>query len=283
MSIAAYQYALKEHPFAPTPQKPRRNRLFSIDLIELLRPDTFWPQPLTVERAFELMRWMVSTGGEQYTSALRWGYAGVAELLTDGGGLSIREMKPIESLDDLRRRFHRAVLARPISDGQIRWREDNNINVNATIVVKRPTYAAFKGASHLGWRSEGDIIKELDAMLLPAKSRRMAVSLNCVHKETVNWLHHIRVGIGEKRGFRFLLTYGEDPHERCASRWTDEIAVSRDGESFLDTMARARDVIKLLVDGHGNQADVEDMFQYPGYGDDFVRDQINRINAQSRA
>lgn len=280
MSMAAHQYALRERPFATTPEKPRRNKSFKTDLIELLRPDSYWPQPLTVERAFELMRWMISTGDQKYTSSLRWGYAGVAELLTDGGGLSIQQMKPIQSLEDLRHRLHHAILARPQSEGQIKWREDHNINVNATITVKHPTYAAFDGASHLGWRSEGDIIKALDAMLRPAVDRRMAASLNCVHKETVNWFHHVRIGIGEKRGFRFLLTYGERPSSPGASCWTDEIAVSRAGESFLDTMARARDVMALIIDGQANQADVEDMFRNNSYGDEFVRDQINKINAQ---
>ncbi|GJD87780.1 hypothetical protein BHAOGJBA_1285 [Methylobacterium hispanicum] len=104
--------------------RPPRRRSFQAPLIELLRPFGYWPQPLSLEQAFELLRWMVATGASkpEYTSQLRWGRAGVTELLSSSSGLSYDRVEPITSIEDLRRRFHMAILARPQSRGQELWR-----------------------------------------------------------------------------------------------------------------------------------------------------------------
>lgn len=283
MTHSAYAYALRERPFEDTPAKPRRNRSFTIPLIELVRPDSFWPQPLSIERAFELMRWMVDVGGSKYDTPQRWGTCSVSDLLGATSGIGHTSMLPIKSLDDLRRRFHYAILARPSSEGQERWREDNGIGPAGVIKVIRPTYRPFDGASHLCWRSEGDIQDALAAMLTGSTGKRMAVSLNSVHKDSVNWLHCVDIEICRNSGFWFNITYGCDPAERGASRWSEVIAQSRDGESFLDTMARARDVFDLLVHGKVNDADVADLLEHQYIGADFIRDQIAALGQEAPA
>lgn len=279
MSNAAHAYALRERPFQTTPPKPPRKRSFSIPLIELIRPDSLWPYPCSIEQAFELMRWMIDTGGPQYETQLRWGTAGIENLLSATSGLGHHSIIPIESLDDLRRRFHYAILARPQSEGQERWREEYGITPAGVMTVKRPTYRPFDGATHLGWRSEADIQDAFTALCTGSTGKRMAVALNSCHQHSSNWLHHVRIGIYKDRGFSFILTYGDNPADRGASRWDDTIARTRPGESFLDTMARARDVFDCLVHGKANSADTADLFEFRYIGEDFVTGQIAALSA----
>lgn len=284
MSKYAYSYLLQNRPFETLPAKPRRRREFSIPLIELLRPDSYWPQPLSIEQAFELMRWMVETGSAgKYSSQLRWGTCGPIDLLSATSGIGYHYVIPVESVDDLRKRFHFAVLARPSSEGQEQWREDFNINPLAVVTIKRPTYRPFEGAAHLGWRSERDIADALKALCSGSRGERMAVSLNSFHKDTVNWLHGVSVAISASDGFSFSLTYGENPVDGHASRWAETIARSRKGESFLDTMARARDVFDCIVHGKPNLADTSDLMEHQYIGVDFISDQIAAIQTAGRA
>lgn len=109
-----------------------------------------------------------------------------------------------------------------------------------------------------------------------SSGKRMAVALNSVHQETVNWLHNVTIGITRDYGFSFLLTYGVDPSEWGASRWTETIAHSRKGESFLDTLARAVAVFKCLVNGDKNGADTDDLLTGL-YKKAYVKDQINAL------
>uniref|UniRef100_UPI0019533060 hypothetical protein n=1 Tax=Klebsiella aerogenes TaxID=548 RepID=UPI0019533060 len=64
MTKSVDSHLLENRPFQSTPDRPRRKRSFSIPLIELLRPDSYWPHPLSIERAFEVMHWMVETGDD---------------------------------------------------------------------------------------------------------------------------------------------------------------------------------------------------------------------------
>lgn len=273
MSFYAQAYSMRERAFQPTVARPSRKRSFNITLIDLVRPECYWPQPLTIEQAFELFRWMVKTG-DGYSTKERWGTRSVFDLLGATSGIGHSTILPVRSLADLRTRFHYAILGRAMCEGQAKWREDFRISPLETLTIRVPTYRPFEGAAHLGWNSEAEIQKGLVALCDGSHGKRMAVSLNCVHKDKVNWLHHVSIGVSPT-GFSFNLTYGEKPIEnRGVSQWNDCIARGRPGESFLDTMARARDVFDCLVNGTDNGADCADLFAYPGYGDDFVQEQI---------
>ncbi len=266
---------LKNRPLQTTTDRPRRKRSFSIPLIELLRPDSYWPQPLSIEQAFEAMRWMVETGDDKrYSSHLRWGIAGVAELLNGAGALSQYQLDPIASLADLRKRFHLAVLARPQSEGQVLWREEIGISVDSVITIKRATYRPFEGARHLGWSSEFDIQKSLTEVCTGSRGKPMAISLNSSHPRCRSF-HDVSVAIGKFSGFSFLLRYGEDPSKRGASYWTKCIARSRSGESFLDTFARARDVFDCLVLGKTSDCDLAEL--EPPLGSNHIADQLQLL------
>lgn len=275
MSLAARSYYLQNKPiFAGTPAKTLRKRSFTIPLIELVRPDGYWPQPLSIEQAFELLRHMMEKAGPQYDTPGRWGKSGVAELLIGRGIVSASGLYPITSLNHLRETFHRAILARPASQGQFDWRNDNGFNVTDMVTVKRAVYKPFDGARHLGFDSEADIKSALERLMFKSKGERMAIALNRIHKHTVDWLHGVSIGVSGKHGFTFILEYGCDPTEAGASRWDEVIARTRDKETFLDTMARARDVFDCLVLGKANGADTSDMFTFTDYSKSFILDQV---------
>lgn len=257
------------------PSQPKRRQYFRVPLIELVRPDSFWPYPITVEMAFETLRWMVETGSKPEYDRQQWGKCAVEELLNGGSVRGCSRIDPIKSLADLRKRFHYAVLLRPESQEQIDWRKDNGIDVNSTVTVKAPVYMAFEGAKHLGMDSEAAIIDQLDAVLDGGRGVDMAVSLNPSHP-TLRCVERVEIAIHPAHGFSFFLAYGHRVEEKMRSSWSDLIAHTRPGETFLDTFARARDAFECLVHGKANNADLEDMRSL--YRSEYIFEQVEALH-----
>lgn len=273
MSFYAVCYSVKEGLGAR--HLAKRHRLsFQAPLINFLRPNGYWPQPFSIEQAFTTMQWFAATG-EGYTTSQRWGWCGVKELLSAGSGLSASIVEPIRSLDDLRKRFHYAILGVPQSDSQIAWRQAFNIDVGAIVTVPGRTYKPFCVIPHLGFRCEADIQKTLETMLHGSTGTRMKISLNSVHP-SLTWLHHCEVIVGPS-GFCFSLEYGENPKDNPhASYWNATLARTRAKESFLDTFARARDVFQCLVHGE-RPIDLNDFWDDKTDFGGHVKKQIDKI------
>lgn len=258
-------------------EPPVRLKSFKAPLIELLRPDGYWPQPLSTEQAFELLRWMATTGASkpEYTSRLQWGRAGIHELLTGGSGLSRGLIEPIASLEDLRRRFHFAILSRAASAGQERWRSDFGIGPVGVVTVRQPTFKPFAPIPHLGWSSEQAIMEDIERLTTGSAGVQMAVDLNGVHDDC-RTLHGVRIAVDAEYGFALSIRYGDTAPGAHGSSWDVLIAHSRADESFLQTFARARDVFDCLVHGHVNGCDLGDMRR--DYRPDFVSDQVAALS-----
>lgn len=279
----AEQWELHANPFDEKgAEPPVRLKSFKVPLIELLRPEGYWPQPLSTEQAFEVLRWMATTGASksEYTTQLRWGRAGIHELLTGGSGLSRGLMEPITSMQDLRRRFHYAILSRAASAGQEKWRRDFGIDPTGVVAVRRPTYKPFTPLPHLGWSSEQAIVEDIERLTRVSAGTEMAIGLNSVHPH-IRTLHGIRISVGAEYGFSLSLRYGDTPPGVWGSSWDVTIAHSREDESFLQTFARARDVFDCLVHGHANKCDRGDMRNY--HRPEFLDEQIAALSADAVA
>lgn len=279
MSIAD-QYVLHANPVpdARVPAAPRRES-FTVHLIDLLRPDGYWPQPLSIEEAFETLRWMAATGSSkpEFTSRLEWGSAGINDLLTGGSGIGNRRIEPISSIQDLRRRFHFAILSRAASHGQELWRREFGIRPEGTVTVPYPTFKPFVQLPGLGWRSEAMIQTEIMRLTTVTAGVRMAVNLNGVY-EHCRTLHGVRIAV-EAGGFAFAIRYGDTHPAEPGSSWDETIARTREGESFLQTFARARTVFDCIVHGHANAPDLGDMVRH--LKPELVTDQVAIIMEQA--
>ena len=263
MSFYAMQYAAAARPFGTAPQKPARKSRFNVSFTDLVRPDGFWPQPYSLEQAFEIFRWMVKTGSG-YTSPTRWGRVGVKALLSATSANDAEAVTPIRSIADLRERFHYAILGFARSEAMALWRSAHRVEPGQKVRLAVPVYTPFAGARHLGWKCEADIKEAFTRLTSGHRGQALAVSLNSVWPD-VRHVHGVTVAV-RADGFRFQLTFGEDPsQDRPTSSWTDTLAVTRPGESFLDTFARARDVMAVLLTGEG-VCDAEDFLQNFAYG-----------------
>lgn len=222
------------------PAKARTRRSAKIALIEFLRPDHYWPNPYTIEIAFQALRWLIaSAAGSEYQTQHQW-HRTCAVGLMGGEGAVNGGCKPIKSLSDLRSRFHNAVLAKGDCRPEIqRWRDDKGIHVGAVIDMAFHHYKPFSPPGHLPFRCEADVIKALEQMLERSAGRILTTQLNSVHAGA-KVIHSVDVSVGAS-GFRFCLHYGfVDPTvDKHDSEWSHQLAKTEGNEPFLDTLDRA--------------------------------------------
>jgi hypothetical protein len=251
---------------------PRMSR-FNVDLIELLRPeDTYWPHPYTIEQAFEVFRKMVATGSS-YTTPGRWGDVGVKALLSATSANDDTYVTPITSLPDLRKRIHYALLGRARSAAMIQWRIDHRMTPEARIQVRAPVHQPFESTSELGWESEAAIRHTLDGMLTKVRGQVLKVPLNYVHLG-MRTVQGVCIHVSAK-GFLFSLEYGDICEDgRDGSRWRSTLAHSRPDETFLDTLARARDVLTVILTGQHRPCDAAEFLHDLGHKPDWHRAHI---------
>ncbi len=269
---AIHATAARYRPFSPAPERPHILRRFSVKLVEFVRPDSFWPNPYSLEQAFCTLQHFVRTGADpQYQSQGQWGRSGPWELMNGSGVVSSPGLNAITGISGLRDVFHRALLARAVSDGQAQWRRDHRIDVTQSLVIPQRVYRPFDGAKHLGLSCEADIHRRLEEMFGKADAGKpMAISLNSVHTD-VRTFHGMSVKV-TSNGFLFSLKYGDCHPSEFGSAWEDILAMSRTGETFVDTLDRAYRVYRCIVHGEANNCDAGDMHRF--YRQDYVSDQI---------
>ncbi len=146
--------------------KPRTRRFADVALIELLRPDPYWPDPYSTEMAFQALRWLIaSASSEQFVEEHRW-HTSCAIGLMGGAGARNGACRAIRSRTDLRERFIQALLARPAWRPEVaRWRAAKGIHIDAVVRMKFRHYKPYYPPAHLPWRSEADIKESLDSLL----------------------------------------------------------------------------------------------------------------------
>jgi hypothetical protein len=224
----AHSYMLDILPAAFGAKPPRLCSKATIDFMELVRPDSYWPQPYSLEQAFQLYRWLIRTG-KPYSL---YGQYGVYDLLIGRGVMGSTDLyyEPIISLPMLREVFHRAILGRPNCRASVTWREKERIAVGQRRILHFPHYAPFVGTPLLGRiLSEAQIRALLKAYF--AIQGNLIVQLNPCHKEAVE-IDRLVITV-DTYDFRFVfkLGYGYD-----GSVWWHELA---EGEQFINTLGVA--------------------------------------------
>lgn len=211
---------------------------FKVDLIDLVQPTHRLGIP--VEEAFETLRWMLKTGlpfkesGSFSKSPVTWMLGG------DGDGVH-----PVKSVDDLRLRLHGAILGKTSSAHVAAWREKYGINAYGRVTV--PVRLPDRDDKHALGLNGFDVEKSLKRMFKGSVGDEMAYYLNPYHLDC-RFVHGVSVSV-RPDGFVFVLTYGETLAEGHGSEWVATIARTRDGETFLETLARADAVFNGLVLG----------------------------------
>jgi hypothetical protein len=219
---------------------PKIRSKATIRFIEFVRPDCYWPAPYTIEQAFHVYQWMVRTGRD-YSE---WGRSGVYDLLCcKGTCVSHSAPDAILSTDDLRQRFHCALLSAYASKLAQQWREAEKVVVAGERILMFPHYAPFEGAGR--WRCEADIQSGLDGWFEAGRTRRTAGSLNQYHP-TARTCKSVHIEVSADR-FYFNLEYGW-PDSECTSHWFYPLAQTVPGEPFTDGLGRAIDALDALTE-----------------------------------
>ena len=258
---------MQQREWAARSFTPRR-RAFEVRPIELLRPNpSYWPYPLSIEQVFEAMAGIVRLAClPGYRSHLQWGSWGPLEQIT-GGGLSDDRTPTVKSLEHLRAMFHNLYLGRDNCEGTRRWRDDHGIRFEGPARIPVQTYREFVALGQIGFACENAVRTTVERLATGDAGAKMAVSLNGSHPGC-RTLHGTHASFTRQGRFRFTLTFGNRHPSEQGSSWSDTVAVSRKGETFLDTLARARDVHDVLVHGKRPCAAPDGRF------DEFFADQV---------
>jgi hypothetical protein len=157
---------------------------------------------------------------------------GVYDLLTGRGVMGSTDLfyEPITSLENLRQRFHRAILARPNGSASMKWRKRNKIEFGSYRILCFPHYAPFVGSPLLDRiLSEHEIQKLLEIYF--SVEGNLIVQLNSCHSAAIEIIQTVvRVSTYDFT-FTFDLHYGYD-----GSGWWHNLAT---GENFIDTLGNA--------------------------------------------
>lgn len=214
-----------------------------IHFAEFVRPEIYWPQPYSIEQAFQVYRWMVKTG----KPFSEYGKYGVYDLLIGSGCMGSSDLfyNPISSLEMLQRKFHRAILARPNCSASLAWIEKEKIVYGQHRILHFPHYAPFVGSPLLDRiMSEHQIQKLLKTYF--SVTGNLRVQLNSCHAAAIEIIQAVvRVDTYDFK-FVFDLHYGYE-----GSGWWHHLA---EGENFIDTFGKAlvefeRVSGKSLIDG----------------------------------
>ncbi len=199
-------------------------------LIEFVRPGCFWPQPYTVEQAFGLFAHLVASAGEAPRG--RNGYNPVAALLSAQPSCEHCTVTPIYSLEDLRQRFHFALLGHS-SQHVERWRRRLRLKVGNSIPAAFPHHIWSKLP-----QSEHETKQTLVGLF--GAQGKLTAQLNSCHAKAKE-VYGVRLQLSMDYRWRFVLDYGFD-----GSVWYETIAEQGKREPFLLTLRRAAKTLETL-------------------------------------
>jgi hypothetical protein len=227
--MSAYAYSLSVLPEMYGAAKPAQMRSkVKIRFAELVRPDGYWPQPCSLEQAFQIYRWMIRTGrpfsvSHQYD---------VYDLLVGSGALGTVDLyyDPIRSIEMLRKRFHYAILGRANCQRSTAWREKEKIAFGQERVLCFPHYTPFMGSPLLGKILSEAQIETLMGAYFGARGK-LQLQLNPYHPGAIEIIELVVRVDTYRFQFKFDLHYGYD-----GSGWWHELAV---GDQFIDTLGKA--------------------------------------------
>lgn len=234
---------------------------FNVSFVEFVRPGHGFPSPYSIEQAFQVFRWMVSTGSE-YRADTRYGDQGVFEVLSMKPSCrGFTGVYPITSLTDLRERFHYAILSKSENPVVEKWRRDYDVLPDGKATIPFSVHRDWDVQAP--FKNQSELKNALTELLEPPSGQKiqMAIALNSVYgKETVTY-HDVQIK-ASKRGFAFILRYGDEQRQAFGSRWDEYIATTRGNETFIETAVRAYKNYRGLVFGEipATGLDLEDMW-----------------------
>lgn len=209
--------------------------------IEFIRPTCYWPHPYTLEQAFGVFRWMVQTG-KPFIDQGRWGQHTVKSLLSKKPTcVNFSYVEPIVSIDDLRERFHYAILSDYVGPQLRAWREKFRIRPDGEAVISFPHHKW-----HTADSSEAEFASGLSALL--RSEGQLGVRLNRCHSKA-RWIHSVQIDLHAAYSFRLGYGYPND-----SSTWYVTLARQASGETFRATTARAVRKLAGLVSGNVAEA-----------------------------
>lgn len=246
-----------------------RPNSFRAAVVDLVNPLPSWPWPLSVDQAFEAYRWMVETHeehGDMASKMRAWGYLfNKNETIRDG----VWGVRPIRSMADLKERLQSVVLLPPRGRRDVEWRRRTDLLVDRSLVVDRPAFGPFADHRGLGWGDEYEIATDLDRMGIGTEGEQAAFEPKPVPVDHPAYdparrydrVLGLRIDVDPSAGFRMALRTTTVPEQ---SRGAEDyvhlvVAASRPGETFVRTLARARDVFDALVHGRGESCDLGDV------------------------
>ena len=207
--------------------------------VEFIRPDCYWPQPYTLEQAFGVFAWMLRTG-EGYGDQSCWGRSSILSLLSGKPScVNFSAVDPIRSVDDLRRRFHYALLSSCVGESLKLWRSKFDVRPDGNAIISFP---------HHGWRAApfDEHRAEIAVNALLNSEGRLGVQLNEFHSRAREILG---VDLHWRGSYRFVLNYG---YGYEGSVWRHLLARQLPRESFYAVLGRAQKKLSTLVDGKLN-------------------------------
>lgn len=253
------------HDLAPPPGAMP----FAAAVVDLINPLPIWPWPLSVDQAFEAYRWIVETHDQHgdFASKMRaWGYLfNKNEKVRDG----VWGVRPIRSMSDLKDRLQSVILLQPRGRRDVDWRRRMGLLVDGSVSVERAAFGPFADHSALGWQDEYEIGADLDRMGVGTEGVAAAVEPKPLAAEhplfrpglAYDRVQGLCIDVDPAVGFRMALRTTPAPeHRRAEDDYAHlVVATSRAGETFVQTLARARDAFDAVVHGKGARCDLGDV------------------------
>lgn len=229
----------------------RARTKFDVDLRRIIAPNASM-HPLETDQAFEALRWMVTTSAN-YEQRCSYHTQKVWHLLAGERSGGVEDGVPmIVSEKDLKSRIVHGVLGLGY-DIYDQWREDFGIHPTSRITIQTPHHGTNTDRFDHGvrpWKGnyDGSLDKALWQLMKSLPGMRLGVQLNRCHPGAVI-IDSFGVVVHPK-GFVFRLRYGYQ-----GSSWSKDLARTRGGETFVETLARAVFLIKSLVPDYQAQID----------------------------
>lgn len=208
---------------------------FKIRWIDLLSPDCYWPYPYSLEQAILAMQFLVKTAHK----AAIYGKSGPVELLSKQPTcINFREINPIVSDEDLRRRFHFALLYAPYAAGRLHeWRWKNGIRLTDEKIITGSHFKPFNPPDFFA--HEADFKYRFNA-LLSIGQKKLNEQLNDCHPRAV-MLYGVQLHFGQDGSIYFQMRYGYQMDQ--SSAWRHTLA---SGEYGFPPSLVLRDAIKAV-------------------------------------
>lgn len=207
--------------------------------VEFVRPDGYWPYPYSTDQAFAVLGWMLKTG-ESFRDKPKNVERNIFSLLSCKPTCTgFRTIDPIWSLDDLKRRFHHAILSGYAGPQLAEWRRRFGVFVGGRSVIVAPCVRLDEfpeGESNASFRKRLAWLFSCEGTLSQPLNERHHQATH-VMGVRVNWLP-------SSHKWSFVMRYG---YEGDQSWWDHGLATQRDGETFYGAFQRCVEELNRLA------------------------------------